>query len=94
MCVYHHRVFTAFLAHSDVVFEVGNVQEVMHLHTVTRGLIEEEASLDALVLEITPFCWLSHRFGCFVIGDKCGQAARFAMGTGAQQGVRRAEEGV
>lgn len=53
---------------------------------IMYGLIEEEASLAVLVLEMFRFCWLSLRFSCLVIGDKCGQAARFAMVTGAQQG--------
>lgn len=52
----------------------------------------EEASSDVLVLERHRFCWLSCRFSCLVIGDKCGQAARLAMVTGAQQGARKAEK--
>lgn len=72
LCVYDHTVFIVFLAPSDVVFKVVNVQDVMHHHTVTRGLIEEEASLDVLVLQMFLFCWLSHRFGRLVFGDKCG----------------------
>lgn len=59
---------------------------------ILYGLIEEEASLDVLVLEMFRFCWLSLRFSFLVIGDKCGQAACFAMVTGAQQGVRKAEK--
>lgn len=56
MCVYDCGVFTAFLVRSDVVFKVGNVQDVMHHRTVTG---EEEAGPDRLLLETVPVCWLS-----------------------------------
>lgn len=52
----------------------------------------EEASSDVLVLERHRFCWLSFRFSCLVIGDKCGQVARLAMVTGAQQGGKESRE--
>lgn len=58
----------------------------MHQHTVTLGLIQEEENFEMLC-----FSWLSRRFGCLGVGER-SLAGCFAVVTGAQQGVRKAQE--